>query len=224
MQIAEITLLVNQLEPVTRFYHEILKFPVIECTGTTVRLQCGSSVLSFQQEDKISSPYYHFAFNIAENKLDLAMDYLRQKGISLNRTNESEVFYSESWDSHSIYFYDPAGNIVEFIARHRLPSKPGTTFSTDDILNISEIGLPTSQVEALSDLLVHQLDECVYISGDAVFTPIGDEEGLLILTTLERQWLGSNKKVEIFPLKVQIDGKMVELRNFLNLPYCLTTA
>jgi hypothetical protein len=38
-------------------------------------------------------------------------------------------------------FLRPAGNIVEFIARHNLVSDSDGDFKSADILNISEIGL-----------------------------------------------------------------------------------
>lgn len=137
--------------------------------------------------------------------------------------NEEEDYFSESWNSHSIYFYDPAGNIVELIARHNLINKLDNEFSYGDLLNISEIGMPAEDVTSLSGYLLEQYKEQIYISGNSKFTPIGDEEGLIILSSLDRNWLGSNKKVKKFPLEIFIVNGREETMQVQKYPYIITT-
>ncbi|TFE19350.1 VOC family protein [Cohnella luojiensis] len=221
MKIQEIKLLANDLDNLVDFYNRILELPIVEHSSIYVSFQIGSSKLVFELSEEVVNPYYHFAFNITESKKDLALNWLKAKGIHINLINGEEFYFSESWNSTSIFFYDPTGNIVELIARHNTKNRLGHDFSTDDLLNISEIGIPALDVINLSEYLLHQYKEQIYISGNSMFTPIGDEEGLLILSSLDRNWLGSNKKVEIFPLEIVIaDGKEDSMQ-ILNYPYII---
>ncbi len=53
---------------------------------------------------------------------------------------EDEADFS-FWPAHACYFEDPAGNIVELIARYNENPKSESPFSVNSIINISEIGL-----------------------------------------------------------------------------------
>lgn len=207
MKIKEIQLFANNIEQIFQFYNQTLELPVRQKTVDSVSFNCGATVLTFLQTDEIANPYYHFAFNISEHKIDLALNWLKERGVLVNPIDGHEVEFSKSWDSHSIYFYDSAGNIVEFIARHRQRSESvDQEFTIQDIVNISEIGLPSQDVLVLSEYIRSEYKEVVYIDGNHIFTPIGDEEGLFILSSLQRNWLGSNKKVNIYPVQVVILG------------------
>ncbi len=206
MKIDEIKLFTNRLDDLKDFYYRIMELPIIKSSNTAFTVEVGSSKLTFELNDTVINPYYHFAFNIVESKNKLALKWLESRNINLNRINDSDDYYSESWNSHAIYFYDPAGNIVELIARHNLEHPSDSDFTYEDMLNISEIGLPSEDVIELSEFLQFQYSEQIYISGNSMFTPIGDEEGLFILSSLDRDWLGSNKKVEMFPLEIVIDN------------------
>ncbi|RED59173.1 VOC family protein [Cohnella lupini] len=223
MKIQEIKLLSNNLDKVIDFYNRILELPIIEQSTAKVSFQIGASKLVFELSEEVTNPYYHFAINITESKIDLAISWLKAKGIKINLINEEEVDFSKSWNSHSIYFYDSIGNIVEFIARHNIKSILSHEFSYEDLLNISEIGMPAQDVIILSGYLTEQYKEQIYISGNSMFTPIGNEEGLLILSSLNRNWLGSNKKVEIFPLEIFIENGREEIISVSNHSYIIST-
>ena len=62
------------------------------------------------------------------------------------------VDYSH-WNAHSIFFLDPAGNVVEYIARHDLKNSDTSSFGWPDILYTSEIGLIVDDVEATAATL-----------------------------------------------------------------------
>ncbi|WP_256757593.1 VOC family protein [Cohnella sp. WQ 127256] len=223
MRIQEIKLLTNDLEPLIDFYHRGLELPLIENTESSVSFRIGSSRLVFERSEEAANPYYHFAINISESKIDLALVWLKEKGVRINLAFGEEVFFSQTWNSHAIYFYDPAGNIVELIARHNKKSTTGHEFTRDDMINISEIGMPAEDVLSLSEYLLKQYNEQVYISGDSMFTPIGAEDGLLILSSLERIWLGSNKKVAIFPMSIILESReSTETKQVLHYPYLIS--
>jgi catechol-2,3-dioxygenase len=219
MKIKEIKLLTNNIKNLKYFYSELLRFPIVSSFNNSITFQAGESLLSFIESELPENPYYHFAFNISENKKDKAINWLKDKGIGLNLIDGKEAYYSLSWNSHSIYFYDPSGNIVEFIARHNSPSNSESDFINIDILNISEIGLAIEDVEKTSEFLQSYYDEQIYIASNSMFAPIGDEEGLFILSALNRNWLGSNKKVEIFPLDILITCGKEDVSYLFHYPY-----
>ena len=223
MKIKEIRLLTDQPEQLKNFYHQVLGFELIHDTDALLGLKCGNSTLTFVRETGAAENYYHFAFNISENKFQQAIGFLKGRDVVINPVNGKDSIHFSHWNADSVYFYDPKGNILEFIARHSLEGKAGKIFTIDDIENISEIGLPTHRVDEVSKLLQSQLGERVYVSGDTNFTPIGDEEGLFILTSPDRTWLGSDKKVKGFPVKVTIESKRKGLSNFFDLPYNIIT-
>jgi len=220
MNLAEIKLLANRLDVLKEFYCSTLELPLIEYSHSMLSIQAGSSKLIFVHSADVIDPYYHFAFNITEDKVEQALKWLQDKAIPINQVEGKDVLNSESWNSDSIYFYDPAGNIVEFIARHSVrQGSDAKEFSALDILNISEIGLPAEDVLGLSAYLQKKYEEPEYRSGNAMFTPIGDEEGLMILSSLDRNWLGSGKKVSIFPIEVVLNKGTTSIDSVLQYPY-----
>jgi catechol-2,3-dioxygenase len=219
MKIKEIKLLTNNIESLKHFYVEIMGLSISKSTNISVTFHAGESLLTFTECENPENPYYHYAFNITENKIEKAMDWLKAREIGLNLIDGKEDYYSATWNAHSIYFYDPAGNIVEFIARHNLASHSDGEFISADILNISEIGLAVEDLGKAVEYLLSYYKEQIYISSNSMFAPIGDEAGLLILSSLNRNWLGSNKKVEIFPIDIFITSDQEEEMGVLQYPY-----
>ncbi|GIP37876.1 hypothetical protein J31TS4_11560 [Paenibacillus sp. J31TS4] len=208
MQIHRIKLLTNQLEQLKRFYTAELGLPLVVSSNYTFAVKVGQSVLEFEQTDHpAESPFYHFAFDIPENKMDESIDWLNSLGVMLNLLpDQSNKVYSKTWNVTSIYFYDPAGNIVEFIARHTLDNAIHTTFTGEDLLNISEIGLVVKDVPSMKDLLSSNHFINSYKDSSETFAAVGDEDGLLILSAYRRVWLGSTKEADIFKTEVTVEG------------------
>ncbi|OAB45318.1 VOC family protein [Paenibacillus glacialis] len=223
MKIEEIRLYTEHLDAVKDFYSVGLELPIMESSNTSITFLVGLSRLTFVQSDTVANPYYHFAFNIVEDKNQLAIEWLKSRGINISQVDDHDESYSESWNSHSIYFYDSVGNIVEFIARHNQKHESYSEFTYKDILNISEIGLPSEDVIELSTYIQEQYDEQMYLSGSPTFTPIGDEEGLFIVSIRQRIWLGSNKEAEIFPLEIVINQGKPGTKQLLQYPYKIIT-
>lgn len=144
MLIREITLHTNLLNELKNFYSDILELGLIHESQYSFTVKTLNSDITFLKSS-LENPFYHFAFNIPENQIKQAKEWALQrfKLISLNGEDEFDFL---SWNAHSIYFYDPAGNILEFIARHNLNNKSDTDFSGKSILNVSEIGLPVDDV------------------------------------------------------------------------------
>ncbi|REK77028.1 VOC family protein [Paenibacillus paeoniae] len=219
MKIREVILQTSELDQQYQFYHVRIGLPIVAYTEKLLRIQCGDSILTFEAYNGDEMPYYHFAFNISPHKFDLAISHLRERGIQLNLVNGREIVHSNSWNSDSIYFYDPAGNIVEYIARQKLAGVSEVAFEGNVLLNITEIGMAVTNVTDTADELQDLLKEQIYLNADSLFAPIGDEYGLLILSSTERQWLGSTKPVRVFPLQVVIEGLHESVHQVRGLPY-----
>src|ERR1044071_4210073 len=117
---------------------------------------------------------YHFAFNIPENQYHTAKNWISSRIPLLKDKTGKEDFASESWNSDSIYFLDASGNILEFIARHNLQNATDGSFDSSQILNVSEIGLPSENVIELASRLCTEIGLSVFKQElNATFTPVG---------------------------------------------------
>ena len=80
-------------------------------------------------------------------------------------------------------------------------------FDSRQILNISEIGLPSENVIELANDLCTRLGLSVYKQeADENFTPVGDDNGLLILPIKDRIWMpDSGVPAKLLPVKVKLE-------------------
>ncbi|RAP76151.1 VOC family protein [Paenibacillus montanisoli] len=208
MRIQRLRLLTKELEKLQAFYTRILELPLLESSKDAFTVSVGASCLTFELTEHADEvPFYHFAFDIPENKMDEAIIWLRSKAVALNLLpNHSYKAYFHTWDATSIYFDDPAGNIVEFIARHSLNNEIDISFTSSTFVNISEIGLVVNDVTRTKTLMKNNLGLDGYKDSDPSFAAVGDEDGLLIVSAPKRVWLGSEKKAAVFRTEVTIEG------------------
>lgn len=71
----------------------------------------GDAGMIVLQEDQGTWPLQHFAFNVSEADLDRAANELKEKGVKV-----SVRVYHEWMKATSVYFEDPDGHDLEFIA------------------------------------------------------------------------------------------------------------
>ncbi len=222
MNILETALLASDLDPVKRFYRDTLGLPVAAETSESAVFRAGGSLLTFELSSEVADPYYHFAFNVSTSRMETALEWLEAKGVEVRSVRGSRIVHSESWNSDSVYFGDPAGNVVELIARHSLPGGTSEPFHPGHVLGISEIGLPADDVPALSAYLKDVAGVDVYRREDDSFAPLGDEEGLFILSSVGRTWLGSEQPSIVFPLRVTLRQEGIrEWSRLMHYPYSL---
>ena len=117
-RIFETVLYAEDLTAAERFYHEALGLEVIERNNLTVVFRCGGGVLLIFDPRKSATPARgvpshgttgvgHVAFAAKSKDLPAWREQLRQAGVPIER----EVDWDEG--GCSIYFRDPAGNVVE---------------------------------------------------------------------------------------------------------------
>ena len=215
MKITYLELSAKDLPAQRDFYANILDLPV-NLDSSTLEVKAGETNLRFTQAPSEFIGAYHFAFNIPENQYQAAKEWITNRIPLLRDKTGQEDFESKTWGSSSLYFLDAAGNILEFIARHTLNNASNEDFDSQQILNISEIGLPSENVIELANDLCTRLGLSVYKQeANESFTPVGDENGLLILPAKDRIWMpDSGIPAKLLPVKVrgESNGKAWEVR------------
>ena len=215
MKILEVEISSVDLPAQRDFYADILELPV-RLDSAILEVKAGRTVLRFTQAPSEFMGAYHFAFNIPENQYQAAKQWITSRISILRDKTGQEDFESTNWASTSLYFLDAAGNVLEFIARHNLQNATAGDFNSSQILNVSEIGLPSEDVIALANQLVTQLGLSVFKQEpNETFTPVGDDNGLLILPVKDRIWMpDSGIPAKLLPVKVsgEANGREWEVR------------
>jgi catechol-2,3-dioxygenase len=215
MKILELEISSVDLPAQRDFYADILELPV-RLDSAILEVKAGRTVLRFTQAPSEFMGAYHFAFNIPENQYQAAKQWITGRISILRDKTVQEDFESTNWASTSLYFLDAAGNVLEFIARHNLQNATAGDFNSSQILNVSEIGLPSEDVIALANQLVTQLGLSVFKQEpNETFTPVGDDNGLLILPVKDRIWMpDSGVPARLLPVKVsgEANGREWEVR------------
>jgi len=219
--IKSLSLLTVQLEELRHFYTVTLGLTLMEESQDYFTVQVGLSKLTFLRSlETFEKPYYHFAFEISNNKIQDSIRWLEERKVDVNQLSDhTYLAYSKAWDSTSIYFYDPAGNILEFIARHGLRNAREGHFQNTDVLRISEIGLAVPDVPLTKKVIRSMFSLTEYKDFNDRFAAVGDEVGLFILAECQRVWLGSDKPAEIFKTVVEIECSVEGDVIISDLPY-----
>ncbi|MDR9853140.1 ring-cleaving dioxygenase [Paenibacillus sp. VCA1] len=201
MRFIDVTLKTAELDLLKHFYKDVLQVPVVAEGEDFLSLRIGETKLTFEETPE-GRPFYHFAFNIPENRFREAKAWIAEK-TALNTEDGEDETNSTDWNAHSVYFEDPAGNILELIARHSLNNASDRPFDAESLLCVSEVGIVKDEVPPFVDELVGRGFQ-KYREGGLEFVPVGDEYGLLIVVKKDRRWFFAKKTAEIFPVKVHI--------------------
>lgn len=223
MNIRRLEVLTKALQAQQDFYSKMLELQV-DLSADRLEVQAGNTILIFTQAPSNFDGAYHFAFNIPKNQFGAAKEWMSSRIPLLHDETGKEEFESASWNSHSIYFKDAAGNVLEFIARHNLKNAVSDEFDSSQILNVSEIGLPAEDVIAFANELCAQLGLSVFKQEpNATFTPVGDDNGLFIIPIKDRVWIpNSGVPAKLLPVKIHCEAndKQWEVRG---MPYEIST-
>lgn len=215
MNITGLELLTLDVQAQRDFYAHVLELPV-KLTSSGLAVKAGKTDLLFTRAPAGFDGAYHFAFNIPENQFQASKRWISSRTPLLRDESGKDEFASETWNSHSVYFKDAAGNVLEFIARHNLKNPADGDFDSGQILQVSEIGLPSENVVELANELCTRLELAVFRQEPSeTFTPVGDDNGLLILPAKDRIWKpDSGVSARLLPVKVrgEANGKRWEVR------------
>jgi catechol-2,3-dioxygenase len=223
MLLKAVALRTTHLSALYDFYSGILGLPVSRRGAEKIIIAAGQTELSFESTATstavATNPFYHFAFNIPSGKIEEASQWLSGKVVLLwMEEYESYIAEFTTWHARSVYFFDPAGNIVEFIERVDLHDNSPEPFSSTQIRNVSEIGIvfPAAGCEEQVNELLQKF-QLKYFSKQSPmkhFRAIGDDEGLFIVVPAQRNWYPTNVAGDIFPLSLKLinNGHEHELR------------
>jgi len=191
----------NKLKPLLRFYRNILELDIINNEQTSFTVSIGTSELTFVESDLPA--FYHYAINIPGNQFSQIKYWIKDK-LTLNREGGIDEVYFPSFDADSMYFEDPAGNIIELIGRRNRDLFGYVT--SDAFFNISEVGIVTPHMEAVGDDLQ---DIGIPLRHGTEVNPksvnfLGKNDTFIVLTPPERRWYFSKQQSKIYPLEITL--------------------
>ncbi|TQR20128.1 glyoxalase [Psychrobacillus vulpis] len=196
-----VTLYTNKLKQLKGFYGNVLGLNMLEVSKDYFTVAIGSTSLTFRES--VRSAFYHFAINIPGNQFTLAKHWAMER-VTLNREDGLNEVYYPRFEADSFYFEDPAGNIVEMIARRNVDK--WSDFSMDSLLNLSEIGVTTPHVVEVGEQLQ---DIGIPISGHVEIEAnelnfLGSGDTYLLLVPPKRRWYFSKHLGETHPLEIEL--------------------
>lgn len=208
MQILEVTFQTQALHPMREFYVQVLGLKLAEDEEDYFAVYIGSELLRFNSAKINAAPRYHFAFNIPENQIAEAESWLEERLELLPFHDRNRVDFPD-WNAHALYFHDPAGNIVELIARHDLPNAQSEDFGPEAFLNISEVGLAVQSTLSFASGIRGAFDIKVWERSKIApsFAALGTGERLLIVSRMHRNWLPTAIPALPWPLEIVFAGE-----------------
>ncbi|PRZ27946.1 VOC family protein [Flavobacterium granuli] len=208
MTILELELLTNDIKATDAFYAGKLGLPIISKNQSRISFGIKETKLTFRLSN-IQKPIYHFAFDIPNNQLLEAFDWMDEKAEILEVVSPDKIADFHNWNAKSFYFYDNNGNILEFIARYNLDNKSDKPFNSSSILSVSEIGFVAKSVSQFCDELVEKYDLAVFSIQPKLekFIVLGTETGLFILAAEGKDWYPTKIKAKPFWKKVTFENE-----------------
>jgi catechol-2,3-dioxygenase len=220
MNIEAIEIHTTDLRQTELFYSEILNFRVLEKNRERISFEAGTSVLTFKSDKHFERPIYHFAFNIPNNQLKEAIEWLNGRVYFLTVDTEKDSYVADfsSWNANAIYFQDNNENILEFIVRYDVDDQSECPFTGQSVTCISEIGIVTDNVPECIRTLIEAYDIQLFPkqAPQPRFAALGDDHGLLIVSETDREWFPTTIPAGKFPLKVIIKNLDQRFEMFLN--------
>lgn len=202
------TLYTDKLKAMKRFYGNLLELDMVESTDEMFTVRVGESQLTFKQSAEPA--FYHYAINIPGNQFSM-MKYWVQDRVTFNREEGRDEVYFPSFDADSMYFEDPAGNVVELIGRRKRDLFGDLT--KESFLNISEIGMVTPNISEVGEQLQ---DLGIPLRGGTDVDPddlnfLGRGDTYIVLVPPGRRWYFSKKSSHTFPLELMWNDEHIQL-------------
>ncbi|MGD1847806.1 MAG: VOC family protein [Salibacteraceae bacterium] len=224
MRFLEVTFQTMALIPMKEFYVDVLGLTEIEADENSFAVKIGTEILRFTTATTDGTPRYHFAINIPENQVTEAEAWLEQ-WVELLPFKDRNCIDFPDWNAKALYFHDPAGNIVEFIARHDLPNAHHGPFGAHCLLNLSEVGLTVpstlqfaTQIRAAFGVKVWERSTVA-----STFAALGTGDRLLIVSRINRNWFPTGVPGLPWPMELVMEGDENKVWEHPELPYRFET-
>ncbi|MBO6211503.1 glyoxalase [Algoriella sp.] len=205
MKIIELELKTNKLNENKQFFTQILELDLIENSENYFSIQIGWTKLKFIISDQEN--IYHYSFLIPKNQLQNAYNWMKNK-VEILETEKNNVFSNfEAWNAKSFYFYDGSNNLAEMIIHANLDNESNQSFDASSILGISEIGLPTLEIEEINQQ-IEDVTNSKFWKGDFdAFGTNGSDEGKILLPNynIKKTWYPTENEIKSAPFRAIIN-------------------
>jgi catechol-2,3-dioxygenase len=202
MNFEKITIYSANLAAQKVFYTETLGFELLAEKPHCFSLKTGKTVLQFVEKQAATT--YHYAFNIPSKQGGEALAWLKKR-VAVLAWNGADLVDFSDWNAEAMYFYDKDDNIVEFIARKNLNIPTIAKFDASQVMEVSEMGTPTKNVQGVYDRL-SQFFSIEKYSGDfSRFAAMGDEHGLfIVIDNQQKKWIPTDDEAYFSPFEVRL--------------------
>lgn len=209
MHLDHLTLHAHDLRAQRDFYAGTLGLEVALHTPERLTIRAGSSRLTFRH-DPAHTAVSHLAFDIPRTLVDEAQAWLEARLPLLPDADGHTRFGpNDRWNTTNVYFADPAGNIVEFIARHDRPSDHVGPFAASHVLHLSEYGLVVDDVPDTVRWLGQAHGLTPFNGQSDTFTAVGSHDGMLIVVPAGRGWMPTGEPAVAAPFELVWNGNRV---------------
>lgn len=172
------------------FYQDVLGCSIATEGQDHFEIELGYTLLRFEEHPEATP--YHFAINIPSNQIEAAVEWLRER-VEILPGPDGDIVDFSSWRAMSVYFYDSDENIVEFISRERIAVFRDGPFAMTQVVGVSEIGIPVSDIKSVYTDLCKMAPFPVFSGSFDVFCAVGDDEGLfIVIDKHKKDWFPSN--------------------------------
>ncbi|AEN06639.1 VOC family protein [Halolamina sp.] len=184
------------------FYAETLGLPVSD-TDDGFAVAVGASSMDFRQAEPGRTPTYHVAFTVPGGSVDAAAAWLGDRSPLLSDDGRTQFRY-EFLDATAVYAVDPAGNVLELIARTGRDG-PTEPFGPHSLLDVAEVGIVVEDVPEAAAALDDLFD--LQGSPDEEFAYLGGDDGAFVLVAPGRPWYPTDTPAKPAPLTVVAAGR-----------------
>jgi catechol-2,3-dioxygenase len=208
--IKEATIYVSAYEETLEFYKKVFREKVTSVSDTQFSLELPLNTLHLVKEQSDAKPYYHFAFLVPYSLFDSAKEYITQYVPLNTQDGADEISFKKG--IRSCYFYDPSGNVVEFIAMEAVDEE-AEAFSIQHVKVLVEMSLVSASVKdtakqlAETNIYKKPVEDIKEDELNFIFT----DKTILLLSPAGRTWVFSDKQAVVFPQSIQIDDWVVEV-------------
>jgi len=216
-EIVELNVRARRLEQNRFFWETLLGFTVVDSPNPSqYTLQVGNTLLTFRPSnlppdlEATFFPQYHFTVSIPTNQIEACLEWiLSRKAINPDTEEEAtiplwkdylngaEIVRRNLYNSQSVFIKDPAGNVVELLARHDKPEIRDGAFNKDMFIGISEVGIVTRDIRKTATLLKDTFGADEVQGSSNSFKPIGGATGLLKLIVPGKPWVPTDNELAV---------------------------
>lgn len=209
MKIEHVAMYASNFDATRQFYITKFQFPLISEEHDRFTMKVGETTVTFIEAPLNEKPFYHFAFDIPANQFKEAKAWTKGK-ITLSKEQDEDDVYFAGIDAKSIYFEDPAGNIVEFICRLSDAKQSTAPFTAFSLQKMSEMSIVVRDkiraVPTFHNVSIFERDHKEITAEGLTFMGEREDASYLLLVNEDRRWFFSDKIAKAFPVEILLRG------------------